>query len=300
MKKLVWLLVLVSALAVAQQQAAPPPVQATNLVERVSAPTYSDLYCSGFITRQTFDRSKFVTASVNAPDETMSAGTATVFLSGSGYQENQLYSIVREVRDPNRFEPFPGQRRLLGEVGQPYAELGRVRILQVRGPQAIAQIEMSCQPMSPGDLVVPFQERPAVSYRAQKIAFNRFPAAGNPLGRILMAKDFDMFVATGAKVYLTVGADKGLKTGDYLRVMRGYDPAELDPAQALSYKSPRGVDTQKYPPAVTKADINNLPRRAIGEIIVLSVTPTSATCMVTLALEDIKVGDQVVLEGPNP
>jgi hypothetical protein len=39
-----------------------------------------------------------------------------------------------------------------------------------------------------------------------------------------------------------------------------------------------------------------MPRRAMGEIVVINVTPTTATGMLVFALEDIHVGDQVELE----
>ncbi len=297
MKKLVLMLVVLLSVAVlAQEQAAPPPVQATNLVERVAAPTYSDLYCAGFITRQAVDHSKSVAAGAETPHSTLFTTGETVFLKGGGFQENEQYMIVRELRDPNSYELFPGQRRLLSEAGQPYAELGRVRVTQARPDQAVATVEFSCQPLVPGDLALPFHEKPAIPYRQEKVAFNQFPATGQPAGRILMARDFDMFLGTGQKVYINAGSDKGIKIGDYLRVMRGYDPAEMDPADALSYKTPSGEDTQRSPMKHKRQDLQRLPRRALGEIIILNVTPTSATGMITLAVDSIKVGDTVVTE----
>ena len=40
----------------------------------------------------------------------------------------------------------------------------------------------------------------------------------------------------------------------------------------------------------------DLPRRAVGEVVILSVTPSSSTGMVTFALEDVRIGDDVELE----
>lgn len=296
MTRTVLLLVLTSAVALAQQ-AAPPAVQPTNRVEQETGPTYSDLYCSGFVTNQAFDRSRFVIAGLDSPNTTLMVDRNTLYLNGSGYEENQLYSIIREVRDLNRYESFPGQRRLLNEVGHPYADLGRVRVIQVRPNLAVAHVEFSCQDIAPGDLVVPFQERPSVPYRRERVKFNQFPISRNITGRIVMAKEFDMFLGTGQKAYINAGADKGIKAGDYLRVVRGYDPSEMDPAEALSYMSPAAVDTQKYPPEITRSDRQALPKRALGEVLILSVTPTAATGMITLAVDSIKVGDQVELEG---
>ena len=38
------------------------------------------------------------------------------------------------------------------------------------------------------------------------------------------------------------------------------------------------------------------PRRAVGEMVVLSVTPTSSTAMVIFALEDLHLGDFAEME----
>jgi hypothetical protein len=43
-----------------------------------------------------------------------------------------------------------------------------------------------------------------------------------------------------------------------------------------------------------------MPRRSLGELIVLSTTPSSATAMVTFSLEDVHVGDEVELEPAAP
>ncbi len=115
--------------------------------------------------------------------------------------------------------------------------------------------------------------------------------------RIVMAKDFDYLLGTGQKVYISAGADKGVKVGDYFRAVRSYDPAKLDEVEDLSYKVTQSEETQKNNAGVSKATYAALPRRALAEMIVLSVTPTSSTAMITFALENVTVGDMVELEG---
>ncbi len=300
MKKLA-LVVLLSAIASAQQQATPPPLEAPNWPERVVAPSYSDLYCSGFVTRQQYSRSNFIAAGQDTPDASMFGDGDLVYLNGSGYQPNQLLAVVRELRDPNQYEPFPGARKAVAETGQPYADMGRVRVVQVRSGNAIGKIEFSCQAISAGDLLIPFEERQPIAFRQGKPSHDQFPEGESTLtARIILAKDFDMFVGTGNKVYLNAGAEKGVKPGQYFRALRGLSPSDMDEAQALSYASPRAVDTQKHPPVLTKSELDSLPRRVVGEMIVLNVTPTASTAMITYSFEDIKVGDRVELETPQP
>jgi hypothetical protein len=42
--------------------------------------------------------------------------------------------------------------------------------------------------------------------------------------------------------------------------------------------------------------VKDLPRRAVGEIVVIGVTPTTATGMIVFAMEDMHVGDGVELD----
>ena len=42
--------------------------------------------------------------------------------------------------------------------------------------------------------------------------------------------------------------------------------------------------------------VADLPRRAVGEIVIISTTPTTSTGMIVFALEDVHVGDAVELD----
>jgi len=90
-----------------------------------------------------------------------------------------------------------------------------------------------------------------------------------------------------------------VKVGDYFLAIRGYDRETMDPVDGLSYKINSMEDTQKNVVNPTPERLAKLPVRALGEMIVLDVTPTSATAMITLSLEIINVGDYVELEGPG-
>ncbi len=299
MKRLSLLLLLCTVVALAQEPpAAPPAAPQTNVAERAQAPTYSDQYCAGFISKEAFSRGSYIMGGLNSPNQTQFAQRDIVFLDGSGYQVGAPYSVIRELHDPNRQPAFTGQAAAVAEVGAPYAELGRVRVTAMRGNTAIAEVEFSCSAIVPGDLVVPFQEKPPLNYRSGAAAFDRFPSdTGSTVARIVMAKEFDFIVGAGHKVYVSAGADKGVKVGDYFRVVRGYDPAKIEKVEALSYKVKQSEDTQKNKLTISNARYGELPKRAIGEMIVLTVTPTASTAMVTLSLESINVGDTVELVG---
>jgi outer membrane protein OmpA-like peptidoglycan-associated protein len=301
MKTVALLLALCAPLAFSQQGA--PARATTNLTERVQAPSYADMYCAGFITNESQGKDSHVLAGAESPHQTQFHQGDIVFLEGSGLQEGYRLSVIRELRDPNRSQAFVGQAGAISALGQPYAELGRLRVTAIRGKIAIALIEYSCSPIVAGDLIVPFQEKAPVAYRVNT-ALERFPAsAGSVNARIVMAKDFDYILGTGHKVYLSAGADKGVKVGDYFRAVRNYDPATVDEVGALSYKVPQSEETQKSPIAITREKYAELPRRTLAEMVVLDVTPTSSTAMITYALENVGVGDAVELEAglaPQP
>ncbi|HXZ82011.1 MAG TPA: hypothetical protein VEG30_18930 [Terriglobales bacterium] len=285
-------------------QEAPPPAQQpepqiarTNLVERAAGPSYSDIYCAGFITKQNISHVNSLIGGLGTPHAIHFTQDEYVFLSASGLQEGTRYAIVRELRDPNEYEMFHGQKAAINAVGQPYAELGYVRVLQIRGAIAVARVEFSCQSLTAGDLVVPYQEKPPLFFH-DKHSLEMFPTNTSTLsGRIVLSKDFDSEAGTGDKVYVNVGAEQGVKPGDYFRVMRSYDPDKMDYVDALSYNNPAGEDTQKNYPKITKAELKMIPNRAIGEGIVLNVTPASSTIMITFSRDAVQVGDAVEMEG---
>lgn len=294
------LLALTATMVVAQEPTTPrgPVAQHTsNLVEREFMPTYSDLNCAGFISKDNYNASNYLIAGAESPSTTQFGEGDTVFLTGSGYEEGKQYSIIRSSKDPNYYPAFPDQPKAVAAVGHIYQELGHVVVTSVRGNTAIAKVQFSCTTMVAGDLAVPFVEKEQVHFRPDT-AFDQFPAdAGSVMGRIVMAKDFDLVVGTGTKVYLNIGSSKGVKIGDYFRAVKSYDPTRMDEVDALAYKAKQTDDTAAKQPNVTVTDLAKLPRRALGEMIVLSVTPTSATAMVTKVVESIAVGDAVELEG---
>jgi hypothetical protein len=318
MKKTGLLLLLCLAMAVAataQQTdtiAADQAPQGTQIttggfpVERVQTPTAADLYCGGFVSKDLVPNANFVAGGLESPNTTKFARNDMVFLAGTGYQVGQQYEIVRELQDPNRYELFTGQNAMLRSMGQPYSELGRVRIVDTRGKMAIGHVEFSCEAMVPGDVAIPFVEKPASAFH-QPERFDRFlPSTGKASGRIVLAKDFDLLLGTGSKVYMNVGANQGVKVGDYLRAVRTYEADLRDPVDSLSFKASATEDTQKVQPSIeghmfTKTKgasirVADFPRRAMGEIVVINVTPTTATGMLVFALEDVHVGDQVEID----
>jgi hypothetical protein len=317
MKKIGLLLVFVASATWAQSgadgnSAQPPfpqgtePTSASFPIQRVVMPTYADLYCAGFINRQNLPESNFVAGGLETPSTTKFVRGDIVYLKGTGYSAGSEYEIVRALKDLNEYEMFPGQRKLLKATGQPYEEVGRLRVIDTRSKAAVAQIEYSCDPINPGDTAIPFAEKTTVPFHPP-LRFDRFLPVGSKVsGRIVMGKDFDSELGTGQKVYINVGTNQGVKVGDYFRAVRNYTADLADPVDSLSFRAAISEDTQKKQPSFDPElfeksngpviHVRDLPRRGVGEIVIIGTTPTTATGMIVFALEDVHAGDGVELD----
>jgi hypothetical protein len=278
-------------------------------VERIPTPTYADLYCSGFISKQLLPDANYIVGGLHTPTTTKFTRGDIVYLTGTGYSAGSEYEIVRALKDINEYEMYPGEKKLLKETGQPYEEVGRVKVIDTRSKAAIAQIEYACDGINPGDTAIPFAEKQTLPFHTP-VRFDRYlPASGKVSGRIVMGKDFDSQLGTGHKVYLNVGANQGVKIGDYFRAVRSYEADLRDPVDSLSFRAALSEDTQKKMPSFDPQlferengpviHVRDLPRRAVGEILIIGVTNTTATGMVVFSMEDLHSGDGVELDQVN-
>lgn len=316
MKKTGWLLALLAMAAGAWAQDDSAAVgsgvietenSVTFPVERMRQPTYADEYCAGFINNQVLPNANYVLGGLDSPNTSKFVLGDPLYLSGTGYATGQQFMVVRELNNPNEDPAFKGQAKLLKATGHPYAELGRIKVLDTRGRAPMAQIEYSCEPIVPGDTLIPFTEKTHVTLRESGRLDRFLPANSKTTGRLVLARDFDTFLGMGAKVYLNVGANQGVKVGDYFRAVRPYWLDRDDEVDSISLEASVVEDTQKNPPSLEPAlfgkvgkgpviHMNQYPRRAVGEMVVLNVTPTSSTAMVIFALEDLHLGDFAEME----
>ena len=313
MKRAVFfLLPLMAGLSWAQQAPSDAPTPNGTIatvinfpVEKVQTPSVADLYCAGFV-RKPEPRSNFVTGGTESPFNTNFANGEAIYLHGRGYEVGQQYTIIRELQDPNRYELYPGQFAAMKAAGRPYEELARVRIIDTRPHMAIARIEFSCDSVAPGDLVIPYEEKQLVNFHPP-LRFDRFALAnGQVSGRILLAKDFDSELGAGGTVYVNIGSNQGLKIGDFLRAERLAEAVTRDAVDSLSFKADAYEMTQNEPPLVNPSFLDRgrgpvihtdqMPRRGVGEIVIIGTTPTTATGMIVFSLEPVHVGDTVELD----
>jgi hypothetical protein len=276
-------------------------------------PSMADQFCAGFVTKEPVSHDVFIAGGLNTPHATHFMNGEVVYLSGGHYQVGQQLTLLRELRDPNRYEGFQGQDNLLKATGQPYSELGQAHVIDTRQKMPIAKIDFLCESTVPGDFAVPRIEHPQISYRRPQ-HFDMFAPPNNKItGRIVLARDFDEVLGDGSKVYLTVGSKQGVKVGEYFRIFRTYQTDLEREIDRLSFQASNADDTQLHPAHIQFGrwdkysrkqgpgiNVKDLPRRSLGELLILSASPTSATGMITFALEDVHLGDGVELEEAAP
>ena len=274
-------------------------------VERVATPTEADLYCAGFVSKPV-PKGRFVTGGLESPFTADFGEGDAIYLHGKGYEAGQKYAVVRELRDPDRFEVFPGQFAAVKAAGQPYSEIALIKVIDTRPRMAVARIEFGCDTVSPGDLVVPYTEKEKIAFHAP-LRFDRYALAnGQATGRIILSKDFDTELGTGGKVYLNIGSNHGLKIGDFVRVERTAGEVVQNPVDSISFHATAYEITQKNPPLVNPSFLDRghgpiietaeMPRRGVAELVIVDATPTTATGMIVFSLEPVHVGDSVELD----
>src|SRR5579871_6289690 len=67
--------------------------------ERVQTPTYSDLYCAGFISKQSLPDAHYVAGGLQTPTTTKFNRGDIVYLYGTGYTAGAEFEIIRALRD---------------------------------------------------------------------------------------------------------------------------------------------------------------------------------------------------------
>ncbi len=209
-----------------------------------------------------------------------------------GVRVGDRFTVVRAVKDPTEVPWFKWQVKLMNAMGTAYRDTGQLRVVIVQPKVSVAQVAFSCDYMQRGDVVVPYQERPAPPLK-DAAAFDHFaPVSGKPVAMVVAGKDFGQSYGKLSSVYVNLGTNQGVKVGDYFRIFRYQGSmAETVPQNKGYQYSMYGFGT-----APARYEWNDLPREVLGEGIVISVSRNSSTMMITLSSIEIYAGDYVEIE----
>ena len=277
-----------------------PSVLPSNIVQKGVSASYTDVYCAGWMSPTDIPNSTYVLAGEQSPNTARFVKNDSIFLAGSGWQEGQKVSIVRRVKDPNYYTIYEDQNKELKKMGNLFFDMGQATVSFVQGNTAVAHVDFSCEAIIPGDLVVPFQERPLAAFHARPYSYQHFVALkGSTKGRVILGRDFDVYLGEGKKFYVNIGANQGVKVGDYLRLYRGYSEKDFDPSDKASLYTLSFDDDQYKENGTNPKRYTEIPQRSLGEAVVLMTTPTTATAMITYSVEDIHIGDHFEVMPPD-
>jgi hypothetical protein len=277
------------------QSPQPQNVSSTQPVASTASPDYSSVYCSNFVTSDRGKGDAYVISGEESATKIVFALRDLVSInrgSSQGVRVGDRFNVFRPEDDPIKEQWFKWQDKLNKAMGTSYTDIGQLKVLNVQPNVSVAEIVFSCNYMQRGDLIMPFQERPAPPFKPAG-NFDIFaPVSGKSVGMLVFGKNFSQVYGKLSIVYVNLGTNQGVHVGDYLRVFRYQGSrAETAPNYDDFQYSMYGFGTT---PA--KYQWNDLPRDVIGEGVVLNVGPNSSTIFVTVARRDMYAGDYVEVE----
>jgi hypothetical protein len=274
-------------------------ISSAQNVQRVSSvipqTDYSSVNCSGFITDQKVpDEIRLISSEQSNYKITYARGDYVIINRGQdkGVRVGDRFSVVRPDKDPTDVPWFKWQSKLLKAMGQLYLDAGQLRVVNVQPKTAVAQVSFSCDYMQKGDVLLPYQDRPAPPFK-DPAAFDHFaPVTGKPVAMVVAGKDYSQLYGKLSPVYVNLGTNQGVKVGDYMRIFRYQGSMAEIVAQEKNYQ----YMTYGFGSAPQRYQWNDLPREVLGEGIVLSVGRNSSTLLITYCSIEIYAGDYVEIE----
>jgi len=281
---------------------------------QLRTPNYGQIYCSGVYSNEAMPNDTYIISGEEARSQiTFQQGNYVYINRGSGVSVGDEFQVIRPVKrsaakewfagnpypTPDRPNWFKWESWLRRAMGTYWKDIGKLRVVNVQGDTAIAQVVQSCDYFQRGDYVRPFAERPVPTFKTAA-KFDRFaPPSGRSTAQVVDVFPPEYYATqagTGNILYVNLGSGQGVKAGDYFRVFRYQGTRDETAYQHRGYqykawgfgKAPRGYSWK------------DLPREVVGEGIVLRTGPNSSTVLVTYSLREIYQGDYVEVEEPAP
>jgi hypothetical protein len=270
-----------------------------------SVPIGKDLYCTGTITSEAVPTDSYVITGEGSNYKITFTDGDYVYLNkgaSAGVKVGDEFSVIRKVVDPNEEDWSKWQSEIIRKLGTWWEDEGRVRVVVTRPDTSIAQVENSCNYVQRGDVILPFKERPAPPLKPES-SFDRFaPSSGKATAMVMIGKAFQVELGTNDVFFVNLGAEQGVRVGDYFRIFR-YTGTEHETAyqtRRFAFDAASG-DTiygrvYGFGSSPKKWKWDNTPREVIGEGVVLRTGPNSATVLTTFSLREFFVGDYVEIE----
>ena len=290
----------------------------TNKEQRIADRTR--LYCAGYIRHQLLPRMPEIVGGLEEQEQRRFADGDVVYInagSQQGLREGQTFQIIRPRGNVKGV--YKQKRGFLGTYIQ---EVGQLQVIKVRGNTAAAQITFTCDTALLGDLLTPVPDRESPLERADGNLDLFADPNGKQTGRLMMAKDNREMITRNDIVYIDLGSEDQVKPGDYLTVYRPlgtgnittFDNEELARNRETGFQSESfrggGIGNQanrakeddgRYDRRpITTREVKRhrplMPRKIVGEIVVIDVQMRTATAIITRVAGEVHTGDWVEIQ----
>lgn len=303
------------------QQPTPVPITLPAAKAPLRIATANELYCGGFIQYAPAPNYWQIVGGEEEQEQRVYAQGDYVYINAGAQQGVTLNQEFSVVRPRGQFKSdFTKKKGWLGVYTQ---EVGRLRVVNVKEQVSVAVVTFSCDTLLLGDLLRAANERVA-PFARNEVALDRFAnPTGKQQGRIVLARDGREAPSVNEIVYIDLGTEDNIKPGDYFTIFRRlgtgnvtrFRDEEVTPTASAGFESERYKggkfstqaqrvqdpnNTGVYGPMVTTPDIKGsrppMPRKIVGELVILSVQQRTATAVITRVAQEVHTGDYVELQ----
>ena len=272
----------------------------------------SDLYCAGFISNRLVSPKFLVIGGEMESNQHWFNPANVVYVDYGARNGASVGETLVVVREKGSFEnPFTGKN-----LGHYYEETGTLRLLAVQRNVSTARVETACDGIRIGDNVRAFAGYVAPTPH-EYVPLNRYDLPSGKLsGQIVLARYYREFLTANDICYIDIGNRDGVVLGQYFTVY--HDPGtpegilpfgnvatKVNPdfdRRSWGYQSDRykggefSIQRGKDKEFDVIEDRVGLPRKVVGELMVIRIEEKTATCLVTRTTQEINIGDYAELQ----
>jgi len=286
----------------------------------------STLYCSGYIKYQNFPAMPEIVGAEQEQEQRTFVEGDVVYLNwgaGQGIKPGDQFQIIRPRGDVKGVHREKG-----GFLGVFVQEIGQLEVFKALEHTAVAQITFSCGTVLLGDLLTSIPNRISPRQRAE-VSLDRFAdPTGKQTGRLMMSRDGREMVTRNDVVYIDLGGEDKVVPGDYLTIFRPVGTGnitrvadeEIARGRSSGFQSDLfrgggfGIQAQRAKDSTAFVEANGhyqhrlittheikrhrppMPRKIVGEMVIIDVQSRTATAVITKAASEIHTGDWVEIQ----
>ncbi len=250
--------------------------------------------CLGFIEDSFLPMNVYVAGIESEGSMALAVQGQIVYLNGPGLDSLRPGGLYLVVRPEGRVkDPLTGKL-----VGIYYRELGTLKIEGAGARSQTASVMATCRTIAKGDLVLPMPQRADVRIAGQPAGrLSTVPESGLA-SDIILGLDDRRELGAGDICFIGVGRIDGVKPGDRFTVWRPqprFDPQDLAVGRSggsHSYAKP--LDSIQTSEQVRTLSERDLPKRVIGDLIVIAPYEKTSIARITSSLVEIHRGDLII------